>query len=181
MSVWTWNQFLLALVLVEDPTQRTMAGALGAFQGHYATDIPLLCAGTILILAADPHPLHHLPAPGIRRCSRDGEGMSGCDTSCDAWPRARRRLSRWTDATADVAPPAAADLPGLARRRSAALGDLLEGRSTGLFRGVHVLPPFPSSGDRGFAPLTYDEIDPRFGTWADIERHRRATTTCCST
>jgi raffinose/stachyose/melibiose transport system permease protein len=50
MSVWTWNQFLLALVLVEDPSQRTMAGALGAFQGHYATDIPLLCAGTILIL-----------------------------------------------------------------------------------------------------------------------------------
>jgi raffinose/stachyose/melibiose transport system permease protein len=50
MSVWTWNQFLLALVLVENPTERTMAGALGAFQGHYATNIPLLCAGTILIL-----------------------------------------------------------------------------------------------------------------------------------
>jgi raffinose/stachyose/melibiose transport system permease protein len=50
MAVWAWNQFLLALVLVEDPTQRTMAGALGAFQGHYATDIPLLCAGTILVL-----------------------------------------------------------------------------------------------------------------------------------
>ena len=50
MSIWTWNQFLLALVLVEDPSQRTMAGALGAFQGHYATNIPLLCAGTILIL-----------------------------------------------------------------------------------------------------------------------------------
>ena len=50
MAVWTWNQFLLALVLVEDPNQRTMAGALGAFQGHYATDVPLLCAGTVLIL-----------------------------------------------------------------------------------------------------------------------------------
>lgn len=50
MSVWTWNQFLIALVLIEDPAQRTMAGALGAFQGHYATNIPLLCAGTILIL-----------------------------------------------------------------------------------------------------------------------------------
>ncbi|MCC6613799.1 MAG: carbohydrate ABC transporter permease [Anaerolineae bacterium] len=50
MSVWTWNQFLLALVLVEDPAERTMAGALGAFQGHYATNVPLLCAGTILIL-----------------------------------------------------------------------------------------------------------------------------------
>jgi raffinose/stachyose/melibiose transport system permease protein len=49
-SIWSWNQFLLALVLVEDPTQRTMAGALGAFQGHYATNIPLLCAGTVLIL-----------------------------------------------------------------------------------------------------------------------------------
>ncbi len=50
MSVWTWNQFLLPLVVVEDPSQRTMAGALGAFQGHYATDIPLLCAGTLLLL-----------------------------------------------------------------------------------------------------------------------------------
>lgn len=51
-----------------------------------------------------------------------------------------------------------------------ALVDLLEGPLAGLFRGVHVLPPFPSSADRGFAPLTYDHIDPRFGTWADIER-----------
>lgn len=50
MAVWTWNQFLLALVLVEDPLRRTMAGALGAFQGHYATNVPLLCAGTVLIL-----------------------------------------------------------------------------------------------------------------------------------
>jgi len=50
LSIWSWNQFLIALVLVEDPEQRTMAGALGAFQGHYATDIPLLCAGTIIIL-----------------------------------------------------------------------------------------------------------------------------------
>ena len=49
-SIWTWNQFLLCLVLVEDPTQRTMAGGLGAFQGHYANNVPLLCAGTILIL-----------------------------------------------------------------------------------------------------------------------------------
>ena len=50
MSVWTWNQFLLALVLVDDPKQRTVAGALGAFQGEWGTDIPLLCAGSILIL-----------------------------------------------------------------------------------------------------------------------------------
>lgn len=35
--------------------------------------------------------------------------------------------------------------------------------------GVHILPPFPSSGDRGFAPLTYFEIDPKFGSWEDIK------------
>jgi sucrose phosphorylase len=41
----------------------------------------------------------------------------------------------------------------------------------GLFEGgIHILPPFPSSGDRGFAPLTYLEIDPAFGSWDDIRR-----------
>ena len=54
-----------------------------------------------------------------------------------------------------------------------ALGDLLDGSLSGLFRGVHVLPPFPSSGDRGFAPLTYREIDPTFGTWDDVRRIAR--------
>ncbi|MHA7581444.1 sucrose phosphorylase [Paenibacillus vandeheii] len=34
--------------------------------------------------------------------------------------------------------------------------------------GVHILPPFPSSGDRGFAPLTYLEIDPALGSWEDV-------------
>lgn len=34
--------------------------------------------------------------------------------------------------------------------------------------GLHVLPFFPSSGDRGFAPLCYDEVDARFGTAEDI-------------
>ncbi len=48
--LWTWNQFLLPVVLVKDPLQRTMAGALGAFQGQWGTDIPLLCAGALLIL-----------------------------------------------------------------------------------------------------------------------------------
>ncbi|MBU3218050.1 sucrose phosphorylase [Clostridium estertheticum] len=34
--------------------------------------------------------------------------------------------------------------------------------------GIHILPPFPSSGDRGFAPLTYLEIESTFGSWEDI-------------
>lgn len=36
--------------------------------------------------------------------------------------------------------------------------------------GVHILPFFPSSGDRGFAPLRYDVVDPAFGTWDDVKR-----------
>jgi len=36
------------------------------------------------------------------------------------------------------------------------------------FAGVHILPPFPSSGDRGFAPIDYRRIEPRFGDWDDI-------------
>ena len=51
----------------------------------------------------------------------------------------------------------------------AALDSLLAGPLDGLFGGIHILPPFPSSGDRGFAPRTYSEIDPRFGRWSDIE------------
>jgi sucrose 6(F)-phosphate phosphorylase len=39
---------------------------------------------------------------------------------------------------------------------------------SGLFAGVHILPPYPSTGDRGFSPSTYHEIDPRFGSWQDI-------------
>jgi sucrose phosphorylase len=46
---------------------------------------------------------------------------------------------------------------------------VLQNHFPGLFEGgIHILPPFPSSGDRGFAPLTYLEIEPKFGSWEDI-------------
>lgn len=35
--------------------------------------------------------------------------------------------------------------------------------------GVHILPFYPSSADRGFSPITYYQVDPSFGTWRDIE------------
>ena len=51
------------------------------------------------------------------------------------------------------------------------LNSVLEKYFPNLFTGgIHILPPFPSSGDRGFAPLTYLEIDPQFGTWEDIKQ-----------
>jgi sucrose phosphorylase len=34
--------------------------------------------------------------------------------------------------------------------------------------GLHILPFFPSSADRGFAPTTYKEVDKKFGTWDEI-------------
>ena len=47
----TWNQYLLPLVLIDDPAKRTVAGGLGAFQGQYGTNTALLCAGSLLIIA----------------------------------------------------------------------------------------------------------------------------------
>lgn len=51
LCVWTWNHLLFALVLVDDPLRRTAAGALDAFQGRWGTDVPLLCAGALLVTA----------------------------------------------------------------------------------------------------------------------------------
>lgn len=35
--------------------------------------------------------------------------------------------------------------------------------------GLHLLPFFPSSGDRGFSPMTYQQVDPSFGSWSNID------------
>lgn len=51
MFLSTWNQFLLAIVLIDDPDKRTMAGALQNFVGQYSTDVVLLNAGSLLIMA----------------------------------------------------------------------------------------------------------------------------------
>jgi len=48
--------------------------------------------------------------------------------------------------------------------------ELLEKHFTGILGGVHILPFYPSSADRGFAPLTYEEVDPAFGSWDDVAK-----------
>ena len=51
-----------------------------------------------------------------------------------------------------------------------ALNEVLFTYFSDVFKGgVHILPPFPSSGDRGFAPVSYLEIDSEFGTWEDMK------------
>lgn len=49
------------------------------------------------------------------------------------------------------------------------LKKVLEGPLKDTVGGVHILPFFPSSGDRGFAPMDYTKVDPAFGGWEDIE------------
>ena len=51
-----------------------------------------------------------------------------------------------------------------------ALHTVLTGPFAGLFGGVHILPFYPSSGDRGFAPIDYRQVDRTFGTWEDVRR-----------
>ena len=51
LFLWTWNQFLLPVVLVSDPLKRTVAGSLTYFQGQYSSSIPLLNAGALIIIA----------------------------------------------------------------------------------------------------------------------------------
>lgn len=36
--------------------------------------------------------------------------------------------------------------------------------------GIHILPFYPSSADRGFAPIRYDKVDGNFGSFDDIEQ-----------
>ena len=48
------------------------------------------------------------------------------------------------------------------------LQKVLQGPLKDTVGGVHILPFFPSSGDRGFAPMDYTKVDPAFGSWADV-------------
>ncbi len=50
------------------------------------------------------------------------------------------------------------------------LSEVLERYFSKAIGSVHILPFFPSSGDRGFAPVTYQRVDSAFGDWKDIER-----------
>lgn len=55
-------------------------------------------------------------------------------------------------------------------RSLAELETILARHFEGVIGGLHILPFFPSSADRGFSPMTYREVDPAFGSWADIRR-----------
>lgn len=49
------------------------------------------------------------------------------------------------------------------------LNEILDKYFKNAVGGIHILPFFPSSGDRGFAPMDYHKVDPAFGDWSDVE------------
>ncbi|MEK5419180.1 sucrose phosphorylase [Paenibacillus odorifer] len=49
------------------------------------------------------------------------------------------------------------------------LNEVLDTHLQGVVGGVHLLPFYPSSGDRGFAPMDYTKVDSAFGDWAEIK------------
>lgn len=50
------------------------------------------------------------------------------------------------------------------------LNAILDRYFKGVIGGLHILPFYPSSADRGFAPRTYRIVDPVFGNWEDVIR-----------
>ncbi|AEC01725.1 alpha-amylase family glycosyl hydrolase [Parasphaerochaeta coccoides] len=52
----------------------------------------------------------------------------------------------------------------------ASLHRLLAEHANGLFSFVHILPFYPYSSDDGFSVVDYKEVNPRFGSWSDVER-----------
>ena len=47
--MWTWNEFLLALVMVQTEAMRTLPVGLAFFQGKYTSNISLMAAGAIIV------------------------------------------------------------------------------------------------------------------------------------
>jgi len=56
------------------------------------------------------------------------------------------------------------DISGLA-----SLASFLNLHLEGVINGVHILPFFPYSSDRGFSVVDFNQVEHEFGTWEDIE------------
>src|SRR6187397_1878260 len=47
--MWTWNEFLLALVMVSDEALRTAPLGLAFFQGRNTSDLTLMSAASVIV------------------------------------------------------------------------------------------------------------------------------------
>jgi raffinose/stachyose/melibiose transport system permease protein len=51
LFIWTWNEFLLPLILVNDERVRTLPVGMLFFQGRNTVNIPVLMAGAVITIA----------------------------------------------------------------------------------------------------------------------------------
>ncbi|HVX79911.1 MAG: carbohydrate ABC transporter permease [Devosia sp.] len=51
LFIWTWNEFLLPLILVNDDALRTLPIGMLFFQGKYTINTPVLTAGAVIVIA----------------------------------------------------------------------------------------------------------------------------------
>ena len=47
-ALWVWNELLIALVFLQDDSQRTLMAGLTLFKGHFSVNEPLVMAGTFI-------------------------------------------------------------------------------------------------------------------------------------
>ena len=90
--MWTWNEFLLALVMVSDEGLRTAPLGLAFFQGRNTTDYALLAAGSVIVATPVVLALRGPAAPlHPRHARRGGEGLMAAVTFRDGRQALRRR------------------------------------------------------------------------------------------
>jgi raffinose/stachyose/melibiose transport system permease protein len=51
LFIWTWNEFLIPLILVNDDSFRTLPIGMLFFQGRYTVNTPVLTAGAVIVIA----------------------------------------------------------------------------------------------------------------------------------
>jgi raffinose/stachyose/melibiose transport system permease protein len=51
LFIWTWNEFLIPLILVNDDALRTLPIGMLFFQGKYTVNTPVLTAGAVIVIA----------------------------------------------------------------------------------------------------------------------------------
>jgi raffinose/stachyose/melibiose transport system permease protein len=49
LFIWTWNEFLLVLVMIQKDSLRTLPVGLASLQGRYTTDLTLVAAATVIV------------------------------------------------------------------------------------------------------------------------------------
>jgi multiple sugar transport system permease protein len=50
VTLWSWNDFLWPLIILNSPTKLTLSVGLAAMQGEYSTDYPAMMAGSVMAI-----------------------------------------------------------------------------------------------------------------------------------